>query len=549
LGEGFAFFEGSSCAFFEVSGFPLSCDFVPERFGLLARVDPFGEWPEWDEFDNDFYFDGSSFFLNCDQNCEGDPFDPADARRAPPIDIGRYELQLCPFDVDAFELPLQGGDVLTLELVNVNQGRTSVPVSLVMERDDGSVDSLTWTWDRPNLGVRTEPLPAAARYTLYLDGSNTNTAISYIMALDVERDQLAPDLTPTRLTLNDQGNNLYSIDLSVTNSARTRATSTTARLFYVPGDQDDPNRRVLLTELELGAFGAGETRQVNTFADLTSLPRGSYLLVAVVDPNNRVRELSEANNTLSSPFDLGGGVLLCEDQFDPNDSLDAPVQLDSGSYEDLLVCGTPDADHYLLCPTGATLTARARFQNAQGDIDLALFTQGQRRIAQSNGLGDEESITIMTEPNTCYILRVFLFGNQNTRSNTYDLELDLGEPVGPTCDESFEPNNNFVQASVLETDQPSTLQGGFCPAGDVDFYKLRLARGQTLNLGLSPLDNLEGELTLGIYGPNLNFLSQQSGPSVEASVQAEADGFYYLRLSTTSLAESLNYRLTWFLIP
>ncbi|MFZ4574163.1 MAG: GC-type dockerin domain-anchored protein [Phycisphaerales bacterium] len=104
-------------------------------------------------------------------------------------------------------------------------------------------------------------------------------------------------------------------------------------------------------------------------------------------------------------------------------------------------------------PALGTVNFNAVFQNADGDIDLQMFSScGGTLLASSSGTGNAESIS-WTNPNNFareVYLRTYLF---NDTRNIYYLDFSRFAPVAPA-------NNNCVSPQVLTiTNQDQFIQG------------------------------------------------------------------------------------------
>ncbi len=95
----------------------------------------------------------------------------------------------------------------------------------------------------------------------------------------------------------------------------------------------------------------------------------------------------------------------CQD--DPYEDNDTPTQaksLDEGTYPGLEIC-TDDEDYYQVeLPSGQRLEVQISFDHNEGDLDLALYRDGEQ-VAISQGVEDTETVSA-DEPGT-YLIRVY----------------------------------------------------------------------------------------------------------------------------------------------
>ena len=106
-----------------------------------------------------------------------------------------------------------------------------------------------------------------------------------------------------------------------------------------------------------------------------------------------------------------------DDPFEPNDTLAQPAALAAGNYANLQLCGGNDDYYAITVPVGRSLTVRASFTHASGDLDVELYRGGQV-VGTSAGVTDQESVTAATAGS--YVLRVF---GCSGASNGYSLSV------------------------------------------------------------------------------------------------------------------------------
>jgi hypothetical protein len=111
-----------------------------------------------------------------------------------------------------------------------------------------------------------------------------------------------------------------------------------------------------------------------------------------------------------------------DDAFEPNDDHNAP-RIDPGRKDSLRICPA-NIDYYgVYAREGETITARAFFVHAQGNIDLELFgLDRQSIIARATSLDDDETLTHTATVTGEYDLRVF---SADAAANDYALDLRI----------------------------------------------------------------------------------------------------------------------------
>lgn len=111
-----------------------------------------------------------------------------------------------------------------------------------------------------------------------------------------------------------------------------------------------------------------------------------------------------------------------DDALEPNDDQNAP-RIDPGRLDSLKIC-PGNADYYgVYARVGETITARAFFVHAQGNLDLELFGLDRRTIiARATSLDDDETLTHTATVTGEYDLVVF---SSDSATNDYALDLRI----------------------------------------------------------------------------------------------------------------------------
>jgi hypothetical protein len=98
-----------------------------------------------------------------------------------------------------------------------------------------------------------------------------------------------------------------------------------------------------------------------------------------------------------------------------------------------------------------------------------------------------------------------------------------------------EPDNEIGDAVLIQLGQ--AVSGYIFPAGEVDFYKLRINDSGTLAVSLTSVPReMKGRIIL--YGKNFNFLGEKVAEDIGAPATLKLDlstpGWYYIRISDDS---------------
>lgn len=177
-----------------------------------------------------------------------------------------------------------------------------------------------------------------------------------------------------------------------------------------------------------------------------------------------------------------------EDAFEPNDGIATPAVLMSAqSWPGLLSC---DPDWYQFeIPAGAQMTVSARQADADGDLDLFVFTGDGVELGRSSTPQLLESVTVGPfdgdQPTTVYIE---IRGEEPVNPVRYTLSVTLIEGGDVCIDDPREGgvgDDSAETATSLRAEGQQELggvvQGRLCPADD-DYYSLYLAAGERFSI-------------------------------------------------------------------
>lgn len=184
-----------------------------------------------------------------------------------------------------------------------------------------------------------------------------------------------------------------------------------------------------------------------------------------------------------------------------NDEITAATFLaeDAGPrFEELKAC-PGDVDWYRLdVAAGTYLTVDARFEHADGDLDMQLYlVDGRTIVDTARSVTDNERVELEVGTDLTLYVRVF-YAMPSVDAVPY--ELIVARDPGELCpDDGHEPDDGRGDAKQLINDQP--YEGRLCPA-DPDWFVLRsVPAGSRITLDLDFVDNL-GDLDLEVYRAN-----------------------------------------------
>lgn len=203
------------------------------------------------------------------------------------------------------------------------------------------------------------------------------------------------------------------------------------------------------------------------------------------------------------PADLNCGQICVADTFDgatPNDDANDATPLEPGTYQNLSICDQ-DIDYFVIDVfPQQSIRVRAEFDNARGDIDLAMQLPGQSEFDYQSLNGDT-NVEMVQEP--CVELAgsalVAVFPYQNVR-NSYRLTVETGPgDCNQVCDDDSlddDPRGNDVPEEFAPIDRfPFTREGLRICRQDPDYYGFDAAAGEFVRVGIA-FDHAAGDLQL-----------------------------------------------------
>ncbi len=221
-----------------------------------------------------------------------------------------------------------------------------------------------------------------------------------------------------------------------------------------------------------------------------------------------LESISDGTTSLQCmPQDLNCGQICADDAYEAgtrNDTAQAAAPLEVGTHEGLTLC---DGDEdYFAVPVEArqSITVRAVFADARGDLDLAMALPGDADFAYQslNGGVDVEQVTEPCVPQAGEaVIVVFPFEGAQ---NQYTLEIEAGPGQ---CDQMCQDdrydqgdgNDTLDDATLYDAeDLPLTEEGLFICREDADFFGFEARAGQIITAGIA-FRHRDGDLDLRLY--------------------------------------------------
>ena len=215
-------------------------------------------------------------------------------------------------------------------------------------------------------------------------------------------------------------------------------------------------------------------------------------------------------------------VAACaEDRFEDNDARTEPVALAVDQTVDGLTVCPGDADFFSFsAQANQAVTATARFVDAEGNVDLRLYSPDGDQVALALGGTDVERLVHTTATPGDYVLGVFQGAADDRRpGSAYALTIST-----EACDDAFEDNDQRLEGTTLLPGSYGGLRA--CP-GDTDWYRVSINANEVLDVTARFADAL-GNIAMRLYDDTGAVVSQAlSGSDDERIVYAAPTGGDY----------------------
>ena len=368
--------------------------------------------------------------------CLDDLFEPNQTTgSATPVGNGTYEnLEICAGGAangDWYAITTGPGGTIDVDMTIDADGGD---LDLFLRLADGSSPSDCGTAPNDCDSLSGSNLPEHVQYTsvaggtyyVRAEGYTTNTG-GYTLTVSGSTG-VTPDFVPNGVTVtpeNASAGDEVQVDGRIKNNSTEDSPAFDWIVRLSPDATIDGGDTTLATVMGEAALLAGENRLVSKKVTLPgALAAGDYWLGIVADPTGMVEEGSEANNVGVSAMPVQVMALCVDDAHEENDTAGSAGAIAlGGTISSLIVC-SGDPDYYAVTPGSAgTLNVHVDFVDADGDLDLHLYQQGQSLpVAASVSQTDDEDISYAVSAGQTYLIRVSGF---NDASNTYTLDATL----------------------------------------------------------------------------------------------------------------------------
>jgi len=213
-------------------------------------------------------------------------------------------------------------------------------------------------------------------------------------------------------------------------------------------------------------------------------------------------------------------------------------------YQELSVHNGTDADWFRFTTSntgGAEDQVLIAFDNALGNLDIALYDASGVLLDAATGSGNVEAVSLSGRAAGTYYVKVH--PHDSDSNPNYTLEVDA--PTG-AADDWSEPYDTFDKAYSLGDPASHPYVGLWLTPGDADWFSFRtsLAVGTDLTVGTT-WDAGDGDLDLYVYDQGGQLLGSATTGSGTASVGLDdtEGATYFVRIDGTPAGAQLPYTL------
>jgi len=284
------------------------------------------------------------------------------------------------------------------------------------------------------------------------------------------------------------------------------------------------------------AVPAHEQVQTDTRGSPTSQPAGGPAQdpqppAGWLDPSQEGREAGSTDRPLGRRGLLVGGGLVAAAAVggwavfrnsvgtEPGDSFETATPVRTGEYGPFEIVDGEKHYFQVELREGEQLTAEIAFENAAGDLDLAVYRAPDRegRVVDSASTSDDEQAVVTArESGTYYVVP----DGYRSNGNEYELSIEVAEPTSP--------GSSVAAARPLS---PGTYGPYRLSSGEEHYFAVDLDRGDELQVRIT-FAHREADLDLVVLGPDRAEVGSAASTSDNETVivRASADGFYTVRV-------------------
>lgn len=334
-------------------------------------------------------------------------------------------LNVCVGDEDFYDVILQGGDTLRVDLTFSHaEGDIDVQIlgllGIPLATGDSTTDNESVSYTARNFGFFTIRVVLAAEsgsvpgnpYGMNVTVTRAPAATCTADALE-ENDSAsaARPMTPgnqSSLTVCSGDDDYYRYDLTAGDDVTVNVSFSDAE-----GDID-----VQLLNPSGTTVASSATSTDNESFSYTAATTGPHTLRVFLYSDSG----ATPGNAYALNFQVAGAATCTADAFEPNDSAAAAATLPAGTHSGLTACEADDDFYALNLTAGQQASLQALFSHAEGDIDLRLFDPAGTQVATSLSTTDDENINYTATQSGTHVLQVELYRDAGSvPGNTYQL--------------------------------------------------------------------------------------------------------------------------------
>ncbi len=322
----------------------------------------------------------------------------------------------------------------------------------------------------------------------------------------------------------DEGAGIYAV---VYNESEVLSPATTLSVWA----ESPEFGQIQVGEYPVPALSRFDAYEFFEFFPIPPLPTDLDVYITV-DPNNRVAESNEQDNTLFVGTYFGTSV-CADDANEPNDRRSQATNVGPGIVYSANIC-EDDVDYYVACTGGATERFTFQIEGSRGDLDVRMTNGNGQEIDGGFSASSNERLDTRVGPEQCYYYEVFNFSPEGGVDYlvTFDRRV-----VDLQCSGLFEPNDTFDQAS--SGPEALDFELDLCGRGDIDIFAFETVPGARYVAGAFASDRVAVRVT----SSNGSVLASGSGTS-PVSVFVADSPVVYLQVDSQS-GEDVNYELVF----
>lgn len=268
--------------------------------------------------------------------------------------------------------------------------------------------------------------------------------------------------------------------------------------------------------------------------------------------------LSPAYTAKGSPSTTARAAALTDDTYEQNDSLSAAKNLGTLSapttVPGLVMADSADWYRFTASATGGPNdNVTISFQNAQGDLDLGLYTGAAQRLRISDGVGNSERVSLSGLAAGTYYIRVY--GYLGATNPSYALSVNVAAPAPPAppppppttpTDDAYENNDTLAAARDLGSLTGLATISTLVMADGQDWFRFSMGgAGASSDFVSVSSTSSQGNLDLELFdasGARIRF-SQNANNSEQVSLSGLASGTYFVHVYGAGGASTPTYSL------